>query len=58
MIKRKKLPLIKDDRRINIKEFVKLARKVRQSFIEEEEYLRRQGLSNGNNSLFEVPFDS
>ena len=43
-----KLPEIKRKKKINIKKFITLAKKVREAFEEENEYLRNK--KNGNNS--------
>jgi hypothetical protein len=41
------LPKSKNKKLINLKDFVKIAEKVKKSFEEEEKYLRDKGIRNG-----------
>lgn len=55
MSEENKLPVIKKKKKINLKEFVTLAKRVRKYFEEEEEYLRKQRKDEYNNpSRFSV----
>ncbi len=44
----KKLPEVKEKKKINLKKFVELAKKVKESLQEEDEYLKK--MNHGNNS--------
>ncbi|MBI4097385.1 MAG: hypothetical protein HY428_03140 [Candidatus Levybacteria bacterium] len=51
MTEENKLPLVKvKKKKMNLKEFVALAKRVRKYFEEEEEYLRRQKTNENSNS--------
>jgi len=49
--KKDKLPEIKP-KKINVKEFVKLAKKVRKSFEEQEEYMKKNEDTNSSRVLY------
>ena len=46
----KALPILKKKKKIDLKEFVSLAKKVRKSFEEEEKYLNEKIRRNENNN--------
>lgn len=46
----KKLPVVKKKKRINLKKFMSLAKKVRESFERENEYLEKKVRRDENNN--------
>jgi hypothetical protein len=48
MRKVNELPIIKRKKKIDVKKFVALAKKVRKSFEEEERYFEKKGYGNNN----------
>ena len=45
------LPIIKNKKKINVKKFERLAKKVRETFEQEKQYVREKVKSNENNSF-------
>lgn len=49
-MKQEELPIIKIKKKFNLKEFVKVANKVKKSFLEQQAYLEKERQKNGDNN--------